>query len=134
METRRKTRKAYTIQALEGRFTGYSSQKKDFAINTDYLNSMICLYLDEIKTLYEAMINTRRKPENVAWCAFKTLADEYINEDFSEPGTVFYATSQQLRDFLQIYGYGYEAIAESVKHVKVTRKKLKDFENQEKGK
>ena len=116
---------AYTLLELEGRFTSFS-ENGGYHLNTDYLNDMIRLYLDNVQDIYNNMTNPRRKPEGVAWSAFRALADGYINEDFSEPNTIFYATSQQLRDFLKEYGYGYEAIAESVEYVKETRKELQE--------
>lgn len=128
MAIKRKTRQDYTRNALESHTTSgrwRPDGQIEYFLNTDYLNDMIILLLDNERSLYDAITNTRRKPESIAWQAFTMLADGYINEKYREPGTVFYASSKQLKDFLFNWGYGYEAIANSVDHVKMVREELR---------
>lgn len=125
MTVKRKTRQAYTQNALESHLISYYPSFSEYMLNTSHLNDMIMLLLDNEKSLYDAVTNTRRKPESVAWQAFMMLADDYINGEYIEPGTVFYASSKQLKDFLFKWGHGYEAIADSVDHVKMVREELR---------
>lgn len=121
---KRKTRKAVTLDVLKGHFLGYDPKSRRYTLCTEYLNDSIILYMDNDRETYNAMVNKRRKPEGIAWGAFMKLVDDYISSDYIEPGTVYYASSQHLKDFLMTYGEGYESIADSVKHVKEVRKDL----------
>ena len=134
MTVKRKTRKAFTLNALESHFISCARRldgQMEYKLNIDHLNDMIVLLLDNEKSLYDAATKTRRKPESIAWQAFMMLADGCINNEYIEPGYVFYASSRQLKNFLFEWGYGYNAIKESVNHVKEMRKELES--EREKG-
>lgn len=119
---KRKTDRVKTMTALAGHFTSLQFGKR--VLDTEYLNNSIIIYLDNKEYLYKAMMNKRRKATAVTWMAFGDLAGDFINQDYGgiETGVTYYASSQQLKEFLKLHGHGYEALADSVEHIELTRK------------
>lgn len=136
---KRKTNKKYTLEALEKRFvkTDYSQPENRWqtakTIDTDALNDNIIIYLDNIQDLYDAMINPKRSAKAVAWKAFAMVAETDINfihyEETHTNKSVsyvrFYATSKQLRDFLNKYGMDYETIEPAIAHIRKKRREMR---------
>lgn len=128
---KRKTNKKYTIEALEKWFTKPSADGP--VIDVDTLNNSIMVYLKHVRDLHNAMINPRRNAKTVVWKAFAWIAESNINymhfeEAYSDEGALkiqFYATSKQLRDFLNKYGMDYEALKPSIDYVRRERRERK---------
>lgn len=74
------------------------------------------------------MMNRKRKATAVAWIAFSDLAEDFINQDYNEieSGTIYYASNQQLKEFLKLHNHWYEALKPSVEYIEQTRKKEKE--------
>lgn len=124
--TRMKTRKACTRNVLESHFVKCFPNGK-YALDTHYLNEMIRLYLDNKIELYNTIEKGRSRPEAIVWRAFQMVVDDYLNNEYQEPNTVFYASSQQLKEFLFKWGvYNYEALKRNVDYVKEVRRELKE--------
>ena len=125
---KRKTDRVKTMTVLAGHFTSLQFGKRK--LDTDYLNNSIIIYLDNKEYLYNAMMNRRRKATAVAWIAFGDLAGDFINQDYGgiETGVTYYASSQELKEFLKLHNYGYEALADSVEHIERTRKEAEKEE------
>ena len=92
-------------------------------INETYLNEHLQIMLDNTRSLYDAMRNTRRKPESVAWEAFILLANECLKME--EYPAIYTCSSEQLKKWLQEYGRGYDSIAETVAYITDERKEAK---------
>lgn len=136
---KRKTNKKYTMEALEKRFvkTDYSQPESRWqtakTIDTDALNDNIIIYLQSMRDLYDAMIDPKRSINAVIWKAFAMVAETDINyihygETHTDMGVLhieFYATSKQLRDFLNKYGMDYEALEPSVIYARKKRREMR---------
>ncbi len=128
-ETKYRTRKILTLYALEKRFvtTGPRGQKP--ALDTGYLNHTIQLMLKNDEICYKAMLNRKRKARAVVWEAFTAIADDAIKDVMprhADPDTVYYASSSHLKEFLNLYGNGYDTLKESVKYVEQERKRIRE--------
>lgn len=136
---KRKTNKKYTMEALEKRFVkpDYSQPESRWktakTIDTDALNDSIIIYLKTIRDLYDAMINPKRNINAVVWKAFAMVAETDIKymhygEMHTDMGVLhvkFYATSKQLRNFLNKYGMDYEALEPSVIYARKKRREMR---------
>ncbi len=123
---KRKTDKIKTMTALAGHFSSLQFGKRK--LNTEYLNNSIIIYLNNKNYLKNAMMNRKRKATAVAWIAFSDLAEDFINQDYNEieSGTIYYASNQQLKEFLKLHNHWYEALKPSVEYIEQTRKKEKE--------
>lgn len=126
-----RTRKDLTLRALEEHFVSFDFKKQKAVLNAEYLNKNIMLILDNDRACYDAMVNQRRKPTAVVWQAFTKMADDYIREktpEYMNPGIIYYASSSHLKEFLNLYGNGYETLKESIEYVEQERKRIREEE------
>ena len=95
-------------------------------IDENDLNDSLQIYLLNTRRLYNAMHNKRHKPESVAWIALQYDANSRLkNEEYTAEYT---ASSEQLKQWLEIYGRGYKTIAQTVEFVKQKRKEREEEE------
>lgn len=108
-----KTCKAITVSELNGRF-----RSSDKGINEDYLNQTLITYLMNTENLYNQRLNTRRKPESVAWEVLMFLANDILHDSYNGK---YYASSNHLKSWLETEGRGYDTIKETVDYIKAER-------------
>jgi hypothetical protein len=106
-----KTSKEATYAGLNAHFL-ISANK----INADWLNETLQIKLDNERALYDAMKDPHRKPHVVAWMALEHTANAYIAYEV-EPAAPMYASSAQLKSWLNEYGNGYDTIAPTVQYI-----------------
>jgi len=111
-----KTNKVKTFNALNGRFLNTETNR----IDEEYLNHELSLLINNDRTLYlEAKNNRRIRPHSIAWRALTLAANQTIDGYWG--AEEWYASSQQLKKWLQEYGRGYDSIAETVAEVVALR-------------
>ena len=120
------TNKQKTFDALNGAYLMENNK-----INEDYLNDTLQIFLLNERLLYDALHNTRQKPESVAWTALMFTANDRLkNEEYPEK---YFASSDQLKKWLSEYGRDYETISDTVEFIKRERQERKEWnEKQEK--
>ena len=119
------TNKQKTFDALNGAFLMSNSK-----INEDYLNETLQIFLLNERPLYDAMHNTRQKPESVAWTALMFSANDRLkNEEYPAK---YFASSEQLKKWLSEFGRDYETIADTVEFIKAERLERKEWDEKQK--
>lgn len=119
------TNRKKTFDALNGTYL-----MSDNKINEEYLNETLQIFLLNERPLYDAMHNTRRTPESVAWTALMFTANDRLkNEEYPAK---YFASSDQLKKWLSEFGRDYETITDTVKFIKAERLERKEWEAQQK--
>ena len=112
-----KTNKNMTFSALNGRFLDTETNR----INEEYLNHELSLLIENTESMWEAVTkNRRRKATAIAWWALMVAANQSLEWEYGDK--TLYASSQQLKNWLQEYGNGYDSIAETVSEVEEMRR------------
>lgn len=117
----KKTNKQNTFNALDSNFLNTQNMK----LNEGYLKESIELNIFNNRELYNQVKNNRIKPHSVVWQAFLYTANSCL--DFEEYNTQ--ATSEQLKAYLNQYGYDYKTFFNDlIEVVEEDRKERKDFQ------
>ena len=111
------TSKAITFAALNSHYLNTSTNR----INADYLNDSIIIWGENTQAHYNAYTKGRSKIHSVVWAMLADLAAHLIRENEYPSNQNFYASSEQLKAWLQQYGDGYDTIAPAVEHFQALR-------------
>lgn len=113
-----KTKKEITFSVLNDHFLNTATG----TINEDYLNHLLNVHcFNSDRQLYEDMKRKRMKSTALAWRGLIGLTNELIKFSEVPNSNTFYATSDQLKKWLNTYGRGYDSIAETVTDIETYR-------------
>lgn len=112
-----KTNKTNTINTLNGQWLDHTNH-----INTSFLNNELIIMMMNTEPLTREVLNTRRKPEAVAWEVLRFTANLYLKLN----GFNTYASNEQLKSWLNEYGEGFDTLAETVEAIKAERAEMAD--------
>lgn len=111
------TNKKKTYMVLEAYFLNDEIGR----INEAYLNECIILEFNNTERLAN---NKTRTPKSLVWEAFQIITNRLLKENVVSVYN-FVCSSQQLKDFLNDYGNGYDSLKESLEYVAEHRKEQK---------
>lgn len=100
------TNKKITFDCLNAYFL-----QSDNTINEDYLNEHIQIIGMNTAWIYDKLKTRRCKAHSIAWAAFAEMTNDIIRAQGYDD---YYASNDQLKQWLNTYGSGYETIADSV--------------------
>lgn len=101
-----RTNKQITFSALNSHYLDTS----DMTINSDYLNDAIIMWGENTERFYKAYTQTKRPIRSIVWEIFSDLANHHIKDNEYPHNQDCYASSKQLKAWLDEYGDGYETI------------------------
>lgn len=119
------TNQNITFNALDSYFLNTGNGK----LNIDYLNDQIFMQLDIVQRnenagngksrLYVNMMNKRRTIRSIVWEAFLEFANQAIADIY---GGNYEASSQQLKKYLDKYGYTLDALKPAIDEAEALRR------------
>jgi len=89
-------------------------------INKEWLEHHLDITIFNNSWIYEKMQNKRTKSHSIVWCGLMQLADDCIKE-IEAPNNNYYASSDQLKKWLDEYGSGFDTLADMVAYVEQYR-------------
>ena len=101
-----KTNKAITFNALNS----YYLNTQNGRINEEYLNDALIIWGENTEKFYRAYTQSKRPIKSIVWEIFTDLANAHIREIEYPYNQDHYASSYQLKEWLEEYGDGYETI------------------------
>ncbi len=101
-----KTNKQITFAALNSHYLDTS----DMRINEEYLNDAIIMLAENTERYYKAYTQTKRSIRSIVWEVFANLATQHIRDNEYPYNQDHYASSEQLKKWLDEYGDGYETL------------------------
>lgn len=101
-----KTNKAITFSALNSHYLNTDTM----TINEEYLNDAIVIWGENTERFYNAYTQSKRTIQSIVWEILNDLANHHIKDNEYPYNQDHYASSQQLKDWLNEYGYGYETL------------------------
>lgn len=111
-----RTNQKKTMEALNDRYLADNGR-----IDESFLNHELSLLINNDQTLYlDAVKNRRVRPHSVAWRALTLTANQTIDGYWG--AEEYYASSPQLKNWLNQYGRGYDSIAQTVSEVEEMRR------------
>ena len=116
-----KTRKAITFAALNSHYLDTSDMK----INEDYLNDAIIIWGENTKRFYDAYTQSKRPIHSIVWEIFADLANHHIKTNEYPYNQDCYASSAQLKAWLNEYGDGYETLLPAIVYFQDLRNEYK---------
>lgn len=116
-----KTNKQITFSALNSYYLNTATNQ----INIEYLNDAIIIWGENTQAHYHAYTQGRSKIHSVVWAMLADLATHHIKTNEYPHNQNFYASSDQLKAWLQKYGNGYDTIAPAVEYFKDRREEYK---------
>lgn len=113
-----KTNKQITLETLNSYFL-----QSNNTINTSYLNDLLIIELRNNERLYQSYCNTRRKAESIAFEALIVFTNRELEMNgYSE----YYASNEQLKDWLFKFGRGYEELKQVIEDIKRNQEEIKE--------
>ena len=109
--------KSITITELNGHFGSADG------INKEWLNETLILNLMNTERLYNGILNTRRKPESIAWETLMYTTNQILKDAYNGK---YDAGSEHLKSWLNTEGHGYETIKPLVDYIKAEREEYKE--------
>lgn len=101
-----KTNKAITFSALNSHYLNTDTM----TINEEYLNDAIVMWGENTERFYKAYTQSKRTIQSIVWEILNDLANHHIKDNEYPYNQDHYASSQQLKDWLNEYGNGYETL------------------------
>ena len=105
-----KTRQAITFAALNSHYLDTS----DMRINEEYLNDAIIMWGENTRKFYDAYTKSRRPIRSIVWEILIDLANDHIRCNEYPYNQDCYASSEQLKKWLNEYGSGYETLLPAI--------------------
>lgn len=116
-----RTNKQITYAALNSHYLDTS----DMSINMEYLNDAIIMWGENTERFYKAYTRTRRPIRSVVWEIFADLVNDHIRTNEHPYNQDYYASSAQLKSWLEEYGDGYKTIAPAIERFQKLREEYK---------
>ena len=105
-----RTRQAYTFEALKFQFIDENSGM----IDIEYLNEYLSNYLENVSNFYHTLCDNRRSPvKSVVWHTLMEVVNEHLKQYGYDD---YYASSNQLKTWLNKYGNGYDTLADTIQY------------------
>lgn len=105
-----KTNKQITFSALNSHYLDTS----DMTINSEYLNDAIVMWGENTERFYDAYTKSKRTIQSIVWEIFTDLTNHHIRDIEYPHNQDHYASSQQLKAWLDEYGDGYETLLPAI--------------------
>lgn len=105
-----KTNKAITFAALNSHYLDTS----DMTINEEYLNDAIIMWGENTEHFYRAYTESKRSIKSIVWEIFTDLAKHHIKDNEYPYNQDHFASSYQLKAWLEEYGNGYETLLPAI--------------------
>lgn len=113
-----KTNKMVTYNALNSHYLDTSDNK----VNAEYLNDAIIMWGMNTQKFYNAVYNKRRPVTSVVWEVFTDLVNHHIKTIEYPYNQDCYASSSQLKSWLNEYGEGYDTLNAALDHFETERR------------
>ena len=105
-----RTNKAITFSALNSHYLNTETM----TINEEYLNDALIMWGENTERFYKAYTQSKRPIQSIVWEIFADLAKHHIKDNEYPYNQDHYASSQQLKAWLNEYGEGYETLLPSI--------------------
>ena len=105
-----KTNKTITFSALNSHYLDTS----DMTINEEYLNDAIIMWGENTERFYRAYTESKRTIKSIVWEIFTDLANHHIKDNEYPYNQDHFASSYQLKAWLEEYGNGYETLLPAI--------------------
>lgn len=117
-----RTNKAITYSALNSHYLDTSKMK----INDDYLNDAIVMWGENTERFYKAYTQSKRTIQSIVWEILTDLTNQHIKDNEYPYNQDCYATSAQIKAWLDEYGDGYETILPAIVAFQDLRREYKE--------
>lgn len=105
-----KTNKQITFSALNSHYLNTSNMR----INEEYFNDAIIIWGENTEKFYKAYTQTKRSIKSIVWEIFIDLANHHIRDNEYPYNQDCYASSAQLKAWLDEYGDGYDTLLTAI--------------------
>lgn len=105
-----KTNKAITFSALNSHYLNTETM----TINEEYFNDALIMWGENTERFYKAYTQSKRSIQSIVWEIFADLANRHIKDNEYPYNQDHYASSQQLKAWLNEYGEGYETLLPAI--------------------
>lgn len=105
-----RTNKKITFAALNSHYLNTDRMR----INEEYLNDAIVMWGENTEKFYIAYTQSNRPIKSIVWEIFTDLINRHIKDNEYPLNQDCYASSYQLKEWLEEYGDGYETILPSI--------------------
>lgn len=105
-----KTNKAITFSALNSHYLNTETM----TINEEYFNDALIMWGENTERFYKAYTQSKRTIQSIVWEIFADLANHHIKDNEYPYNQDYYASSQQLKAWLNEYGEGYETLLPAI--------------------
>lgn len=105
-----KTNKAITFSALNSHYLNTETM----TINEEYFNDALIMWGENTERFYKAYTQSKRTIQSIVWEIFADLTNCHIKDNEYPYNQDHYASSYQLKDWLEEYGSGYETLLPAI--------------------
>ena len=112
-----RTNKNITFNALNSYFLDTSNN----TINKSWLEHHLDVTIMNTRNIYDKLASKRNKTRSIVWCGLIELANACIKEIEYPYNQDCYASSEQLKKWLDEYGNGYDTLADIIDQVEQYR-------------
>lgn len=119
------TNKQITFAALNSWYLDTS----DMSVNTEYLNDAIIMWGEHTKRHYDAYTTSRRPIHSIVWDIFTDLINDHIKMNEYPHRQDYYASSTQLKSWLNEYGDGYNTLQPAIEYFTEMRNEYRNGGN-----
>lgn len=105
-----RTNKAITFNALNSHYLNTGNM----TINEEYLNDAIIMWGENTERFYDAYTKGKRTIQSIVWEIFADLVNHHIKDIEYPYNQDCYASSAQLKAWLDEYGCGYETLLPAI--------------------